>query len=971
MLLVVILSGCERHPEKTNIRQLGFASFYEIPGITAEEIEAIEKLKLQKESFVYAMTYSTETFFYNDNNIGGFTALFCEWLSGLFGIPFIPKIIDWDDLITGLLSLSIDFTGELTSSDERHEYLLMSKPIAERQKKIIRVAGSEPLLALEKRRPPTFVFLEGSTTPSQLSYYLPAGYRALFAGDFESVYHILKTGAADAFIADGPMEAAFNSFDDIVSNDFFPLRYNPVSLSTSNIEYKPIISAVDKALKEGGVFHLTRLYNQGYRDYLRYRLAMQLTEEEREFIRIHSTTGRTIKIAAEYDNYPVSFFNIYEHEWQGIALDILREVELLTGLKFEIANDRYTGWAQLLKMLKDGKVSMITELFWLPDRVGTFLWADEPYQHDFYALLSTVEFENININEVMYSRVGLITETGYAEIFRTWFPGHTNNVEYPGNIEAFYALSRGEVDLVMASRNQLLSVVNYLELPGIKANIVFNHPSNSYFGFNLNETILRSIVSKAQNLINTNEICNRWERRVFDYRRKMEDAQRPWLIGVSILLLLILFLVIIILQRYLREGKRLEQLVTERTKELEVASRAAQAASRAKSEFLANMSHEIRTPINAVTGMTTIARASDDLNRIYDCLDKIGLASRQLLGLVNDILDMSKIEAKKFELNHEPFYIRAMVDNICSIIKVRTNEKKQNFSVDFAPDFPEVVIGDEMRLSQVLLNLLSNAVKFTPEEGSIYFELRHICTEKEKEVIEISVRDTGVGMPEEVLSRLWDAFEQADAGTAKRFGGTGLGLAISKSLVDLMNGSISVTSIINEGSCFRVRVKLDRGSRDMLEVSMASKSPSNFFFSGHTLLLAEDVPINREIVKALLESTNVTIEFAENGKIAVEKYCADPYRYDMIFMDIQMPVMDGYEATRRIRKFEAGHERFAGISKKRKNLRKHIPIVAMTANAFAEDIENCKAAGMNGHISKPVEVEKLLNAADKYLRNKI
>jgi CheY-like chemotaxis protein/nitrogen-specific signal transduction histidine kinase len=424
------------------------------------------------------------------------------------------------------------------------------------------------------------------------------------------------------------------------------------------------------------------------------------------------------------------------------------------------------------------------------------------------------------------------------------------------------------------------------------------------------------------------------------------------------------------LQRRAHEGKLLEMTVHKRTKELEIqaraaqeASEAAQAASRTKSEFLANMSHEIRTPINAVTGMATIARSSGDLNRIYDCLDKIAVASRQLLGLINDILDMSKIEAKKFELANEPFALETTMANIGSIIGVRTAEKKQRFIINLTPGFPEVVLGDEMRFSQILLNLLSNAVKFTPEGGEVTLSLQRIGGRDGKEEIEVSVRDTGIGITKIQQARLFNAFVQADSGTAKRFGGTGLGLAISKSIAELMGGGITVESVPGKGSCFIVRVLLDKGSLDMLEASLtAAKSPNDFHFEGRTLLLAEDVAINREIVVSLLEDTGVTVDCAENGQIAVEKFAANPDRYDLIFMDVQMPVMDGYSATRAIRAIEAG------IREKDLPLRRGgVPIIAMTANAFAEDVEQCRKAGMNGHLAKPVVVEALLVTADKYL----
>jgi signal transduction histidine kinase/CheY-like chemotaxis protein len=528
-------------------------------------------------------------------------------------------------------------------------------------------------------------------------------------------------------------------------------------------------------------------------------------------------------------------------------------------------------------------------------------------------------------------------------------------VEYPSNTGALDGLARGEVDLAMATQNQLLSAINYLERPGFKTNLIFNHPSDSRFGFNITEGLLRSVVSKAQYMVDTGEIFNRWERRVFDYRRKMAQAQRPWLIGASALLLCVLSLLLILFQRGRREGRRLEWLVRERTAELEVQTRAAENASRTKGEFLANMSHEIRTPINAVTGMTAIARSSHDLHRIYDCLDKIGVASRQLLGLINDILDMSKIEARKFELAHEPFALEAMARNAGSIIGVRTAEKKQRFTVEVAPDIPEVVIGDEMRLSQILINLLSNAVKFTPEGGEITLSLRRVGSREGKEEIEASVKDSGIGISPEQMARLFNAFVQADSGTAKRFGGTGLGLAISRSLAELMGGGITVESEIGKGSRFTVRALLEKGGREMLEAKAAGKTPAEFDFRGRRLLLAEDVAINREIVLALLEDTGALIDCAENGEEAVAMFRGDPEKYDLIYMDLQMPVMDGYEATRRIRALDTPRAKTA-------------PIIAMTANAFAEDVEKCKRAGMDAHIAKPIEVEALLAVTDKFLK---
>ena len=383
------------------------------------------------------------------------------------------------------------------------------------------------------------------------------------------------------------------------------------------------------------------------------------------------------------------------------------------------------------------------------------------------------------------------------------------------------------------------------------------------------------------------------------------------------------------------------------TKELIQASNDALSSARAKSNFLANMSHEIRTPINAITGMATIARNSDELEKIYSCLDKVNAASRQLLGIINDILDISKIEANKMEFAVEPFVLETTIKNIQSIIGVQSAKKRQALHVHVSDNLPKVVVGDEMRLSQILLNLLSNAVKFTPDAGEISLSLKLLHTHDYVHTLEAQVRDNGIGMSEEQQAKVFNNFEQADKGTSKRFGGTGLGLAISKRIAELMNGGILLESELEKGSCFTVHFCLQSGNEEML----IQTSPYEMYtdgFAQYTALLVEDIVINQEIVQSLLEDSGITVVCVNNGQEAVDAFLANPQRYDIIFMDIQMPVMDGYDATRKIRS--------SGVP-----AAETVPILAMTANAFAEDAVACRAAGMNDHISKPIEINLLLH----------
>ncbi len=526
-------------------------------------------------------------------------------------------------------------------------------------------------------------------------------------------------------------------------------------------------------------------------------------------------------------------------------------------------------------------------------------------------------------------------------------------------------------------------------------------------------------------------------------------------------------------------------------RELEQAVLTAQEASHAKGDFLSRMSHEIRTPMNAIIGMTKIAMASDDLQKYRYCLKKIDMASEGLLDLINQILDMSKIEAGKMELMVQDFDFETMVAGVCQVMSVRVDEKKLTLAVNIENGMARMFVGDEVRMRQVIMNLIGNAIKFTPENGVITLSAKEEVLGEELSRLTISVRDTGIGIKPEDKERLFHSFEQADGGTARKFGGTGLGLAISKKIVGLMNGDIWVESDYGNGSTFtftaqvsrskeeaqglRLEEGVDPGALRVLAVDDVSEireyfahimegfhiacdvaenghcaidcvnnsvkqgRPYNVAFidymmpgidgletaasikkmlgddvavvmvsqiewdeirdraheigierfiqkplfpstllnsinevmgakakkksearhetprlDGKRILLVEDVEINREIVMSFLEGTNATVECAHDGQVALNRFSADPARYDIIFMDVHMPVMDGYEATARIRALPVEKART-------------VPIVAMTANVFREDVEKCLEAGMNDHIGKPIDAQLLQKKLREYL----
>ncbi len=524
----------------------------------------------------------------------------------------------------------------------------------------------------------------------------------------------------------------------------------------------------------------------------------------------------------------------------------------------------------------------------------------------------------------------------------------------------------------------------------------------------------------------------------------------------------------------------------------------AEDASRAKSDFLSRMSHEIRTPMNAIIGMTKIGQTTKDAGKMQYCLTKVNEAGKHLLGLINDILDMSKIEANRLELYEEAYNFETMLETVCNVVSVRAEEKQLNLFVDISNEVPVEVMGDELRMSQVFTNLLSNAIKFTPEHGAIYLNVKKIPARKGAPcMVRADVIDTGIGISAEKQKKLFTSFEQGEGNIARRYGGTGLGLSITKSIVELMGGTIAVTSTPGEGSCFSVTFPLKLTDKlqkrrgydksiyrnlrvlvidddqsvldyferalgefginsdlissgeegvelvktaadagvpyqiifvdylmegidgiettrqikkiigDSVNVIMISVSDwsvmgkeaeaagvvsfiqkplfhSSIFnainqlvinrrmlretkpveiarrqktFSKCRLLLVDDIEINREIAATLLEDTRMVIDCAENGRQALDLFAAGADSYDLVLMDMQMPELDGLEATRRIRAMDAGRSA-------------DVPIVAMTANAFKEDVDACLAAGMNDHISKPIDVEELLDKVYRHLSGK-
>jgi len=1211
ILTLAAFSGCNSPSKKETAVPVDKISYRDIPGITPGEISAIENLQKKHSYFVYGINLTTEAFTGQDGGINGYAVMLCNWLSEMFGIQFRPVYYQWGDLLRGLESGEVDFTGELMFTSEGKPGFYMTSPTINRTIRFYRINGSIPLDEIIRSRQPRYAFLRDAVVSADIRANTDYEFETVLADSHREAYQLLKSGRVDAFFGLDTAEGAFDAYGDVAGEEFFPLIFRSSCLSAHNEEFRAVINVLDKAMNDSVLEHLTDMQKKGHQQYLENKLYSQLTEEERLFIK----NNPYIPISADFSNYPISFYNMRNNKWEGIYFEALDEISKLTGLKFEISNDEKTPLLKLIENVEKGDALILPELFQIKLYEGRFLWSEIPIVTDNFVIISRSNLRNIDVNDIFHLRVAIRKNTIYSEMFKRVFPAHRSFTEYDTMEDTWEALRVGDVDVIFASRRRLVIYTNYYELADFKLNLVFNHTFNSYFAFNKDSQILKSIVDKSLRVINVNNMANQWIYRTYDYRNKVAAAQRPWLIGTSISFFFVLLLVSIMLIRSRSLGKQLEKLVTQRTgalaaqtskleavidsipdhmfvkdtnfkytqcndafaeflgvkeediigkdnyegkwyppeeakmmldsdmtvinenrsitfeekarsnytgkegifetiktpirqngvvtglltikrditarKEMEsdlalqtslfktmlnslpdavfcknlhfrytlcnnymaevfgksiddilgkddmgalglppeTATAAkesdlkvvnenkrivyeewvpcadgvrrlfetvksplvldgevvgimaigrditkrkemeeeAMSANRAKSSFLANMSHELRTPLNVVIGLTDLILEEDMDIHVKENLAKISNAGTTLLSIVNDILDFSKIESGKLTLSPVEYYMSSILNDIITLALTRLGEKPIMFKLNIKDDLPNQLLGDDLRIKQILTNLLTNAIKYT-REGSIELTVRS-TREGDKIWLDVAVSDTGMGIPKDDIGSLFLDYYQVAANSNRNIEGTGLGLPITKRLVEMMDGEISVESEHGKGSTFRFRVKQGFVNDSILGAEVSEKL-RNFSFSDDKrivgkklvrvnlsyarVLVVDDMQTNLDVASGILRKYQMQVDVLSNGMEALSRIKAGTPVYDLVFMDHMMPGMDGIETVDNIRALGTEYA-------------KKLPIIALTANAIQGTDKMFYAHDFQAFVTKPIDVMEMDAVLRKWL----
>lgn len=640
-----------------------------------------------------------------------------------------------------------------------------------------------------------------------------------------------------------------------------------------------------------------------------------------------SEDAPVLKIVADQGFKPRNYVND-NGEWAGADVEVIIEAANCLGVRPEIV---FSDWITARNTLTEGNADVILGLEIFSDMEGVLKTI--PISHDGIHVYGREKIEDAAA--LSEKKVGLMAESVIISMFEL----NCEYVEYYTNTEILRALANGEVDYAICHgsiaeniiKDEKLNVVECFRLmesyPAIGVRDDYPKLCEA-----LNE-VLRDMandgtIQKFENKWVDASIGNDSLTKVIERNVKFYFMYLVFVVTVEFLLII-----------YSLQSRNYSKLMDNNAK-LETAVKKAEEANHTKTNFLARMSHDMRTPLNSILNFSAFITGTASLEEAKDYGEKIQAAGSYLETLINDTLGMSRIESGKIVLKPEPYHCFNLESSVKNLLEEKALEKGLKFQVICSENLDKPILVDALRLQQICINILNNAIKFTPEDGTVIFEIQKERETETEETIRFTVADTGIGMSEKFMrEELFQPFSQERPGKDNEETGTGLGLSIAKQLVDAMGGTIECQSKEGEGTTFTIRLTAKIAEIDSREDEKTEPDVSGL--NGLNVLLCEDHPLNRRIAIQLLEKARCIVDTAENGEEGMQKFVRNSSRYDLILMDIRMPVMDGIEATRRIRKSAVPNA-------------KKIPIIAMTANAYEDDIRDCLNAGMNAHIAKPV-----------------
>ena len=865
---------------------------------------------------------------------------------------------NWNELLQMLQNGELDILTNAQKSPEREQIFAFTKPTGVTSGLLNVRADNTKFVAGDYA---TYNGMRIGTFRNDRSYELfqkwaqekGFTYQTIFYDTSSELYAALHKGEVEAIIAnsfrkpDG--ERTLNMF---YTNNIYGIVRKDDTQLLNDFNY-----AINQMNANEGDWVHRLIYK-----YVNQTSAVQTTfsQREQELIRQYQSGEKKLVVGVWTDRAPLSY--VEDGKLKGILPDLFAKIMQKADIPYTIKLPKDK--ADYEKMCLDGSVDVIMD--WRHDNIPLAEERD-------YALSK----KYLDTRIVLLKRNTLKEQPHTFAVERTTRLSNVEdklvddaNVFLTNNVdESIRAVAYGKADATYLYYYMALYYLNQGSYKNLVYEILDNPGPDVHIAFTTGVNHeLSGIISKCISQISNEErtqIINKYttfQPQNMDFITYI--AYNPQMTLLFFVFILAISLGFLLMYMRLHEKKRLlaqEQAYAVKQEQL---AEAAQAANKSKTSFLFNMSHDIRTPMNAIIGFANLAQnAKCSTEQMHNYLSKILVSSQHLLSLINDILDMSRIESGKITLEPVPTSWSELLQELHTIMQEQLESKKQSFTISIAPLTHDYVMIDKLRMEQVLVNLVSNASKYTPENGSIRVKLAQYPTDKPNHAIyKISVIDNGMGMSEDFVKKIFSPFERANSTTVSKIQGTGLGMSITKSIIDLANGTIDVKSKLGEGTEIIVAVTLclctdaETAARNAKQLDKQQAQAEQPDFKGKRLLVVEDNKLNREITVTILEQTGIITEQAEDGSVAVKMVQeAAPGYYDLILMDIQMPIMDGYEATKQIRALP--DKRLA-----------QLPIIAVSANAFEEDKKASLAAGMDGHIAKPINVPDLFALMQKLIK---